>query len=87
MSKRNAGRWILYITASAIGALGVLWFFSAALTADMRFGQCGPSTINHVDTYCQVATRITYRSYSALTASALLFVAGFYVGRRSKHAA
>ena len=87
MSKRTAIRWILYCIAAALGLLGGWLLLSAIVTADLRFGDCGPSYLGHADAYCQVAARLLYRAYAALGLAIVVFFAGIYFGRMRRHAA
>jgi hypothetical protein len=87
MSKRTATKWLLYFIAAVLVLLGGWWLLSAMITADLRFGHCGPSSLEHADTYCQVATRLLYRAYAALGLAVVSLFAGLYAGHRRGHAA
>ena len=76
---------MLYLLLALLLAAGSWFMLSALATADMRFGHCGPSTINHVEIYCRVASRLLYQAYGALFAALVLAIV--LVVRRKRKAA
>ena len=87
MGKSVAISWSLFGLAVFLGALGAWWLLSAVTTAHLRFGHCGPSTLDHVEAYCQVATKLLYSSWALLAGAALLVGCGIFVRRRHRPAA
>ena len=72
---RNRMLTWLFGIASGLGAMaGVYVFLSAVATASMRFGYCGPSSLEQIEEYCRVGTKLLLLSY-ALGACALIFAA------------
>jgi hypothetical protein len=65
---------ILYLLLALLVAAGFWSLLSALVTADMRFGHCGPSTIDHVEIYCRVATRLLNQAYGLLFGALVLTV-------------
>ena len=65
---------MLYLQLALLVASGFWFLLSALVTADMRFGHCGPSTIDHVEIYCQVATRLLNQAYGLLFGALVLAV-------------
>ena len=63
---------MLYLLLALLLAAGAWFMLSALVTADMRFGDCGPSTIDHVEPYCRVASRLLYQAYGTLAAAVVL---------------
>lgn len=57
--------------ASALATAHV--FLSAAATASLRFGYCGPTSLDHAEQYCRVGARLLLFSY-ALCACTLFLV-------------
>ena len=76
---------MLYLLLALLVAAGSWFLLSALVTADMRFGHCGPSTIDHVEMYCRVASRLLYQAYGSLFASVILII--ILVVRRKRTAA
>ena len=76
---------MLYLLLALLLAAGSWYILSALVTADMRFAHCGPSTIDHVEMYCRVASRLLYQGYGALFAAVVLAVV--LVVRRKRTAA
>ena len=83
--KQRAASAMLYLLLALLLAAGSWFMLSALVTADMRFGHCGPSTIDHVEIYCQVASRLLYQAYGALFAAVVLAIV--LVVRRKRTAA
>ena len=87
MFKRLAtSRWLIGL-ALVLGLLGGFFFLSATATASMRFWECGPSTLDHADLYCRVASRLLYQSCLAGGIAILLLCVGLYLKRLHMHAA
>jgi uncharacterized membrane protein len=60
-------------------------FLSAAATASLRFWYCGPSTLDHQDPSCQIATKLLFASYgTALVGVALAILTLWLYVRRLK---
>ena len=76
---------MLYLLLALLVAAGSWFLLSALFTADMRFGHCGPSTIDHVEMHCRVASRLLYQAYGSLFASVILII--ILVVRRKRTAA
>jgi hypothetical protein len=87
MSKFNAISKLVLLAAFVSAAFGLMWLLSAQTTAHLRFGECGPSTLEHADSYCRVASRLLYRSFGTLALAAVLLGVGLYLRRRGRHAA
>ena len=83
--KQRVASAMLYLLLALLLAAGSWFMLSALVTADMRFAHCGPSTIDHVEMYCRVASRLLYQAYGALFAAVVLAVV--LVVRRKRTAA
>ena len=82
MGRHVTLRRLLFGAAAVAGILGAWWLLSAVATADLRFAECGTSTLQHRDPYCRVAVRLLYQSYASLAAGALLLGWALSVRRR-----
>ena len=76
---------MLYLLLALLLAAASWFMLSALVTADMRFAQCGPSTIDHLEMYCRVASRLLYQAYGALFAAVVVVIV--LVVRRKRTAA
>ncbi|GHC12742.1 hypothetical protein GCM10010080_30410 [Thermomonas carbonis] len=72
--KQRVASAMLFLLLALLVAAGFWFLLSALVTADMRFGHCGPSTIDHVEAYCRVATRLLNQAYGLLFAALVLAV-------------
>ena len=72
--KQRVASAMLYLLLALLLAAGSWFLLSALVTADMRFGHCGPSTTDHVEMYCRVASRLLYQAYGALFAAVVLAI-------------
>ena len=72
--KQRVASAMLFLLLALLVAAGFWFLLSALVTADMRFGHCGPSTIDHVEMYCRVASRLLYQAYGALFAAVVLAI-------------
>ena len=85
--KKLLAVWVwLLIVALVLTVLGGWWFMSAMTTAHLRFGECGPTSLEHVDSDCRVAARLLYQAYATLAAALAFLVAGLYLRHRHRHA-
>ena len=65
MRTRSVPVWVAGLAAlTAFGAAGYT-FLSAASTASLRFWYCGPSSLEHPEPACQIATKLLFASYGA----------------------
>ena len=83
--KQHVASVMLYLLFALLLAAGSWLMLSALVTADMRFGYCGPSTIDHVQMDCRVASRLLYQAYGALFAAVVVTIV--LVIRRKRTAA
>ena len=83
--KQRVASAMLYLLLSLLLAAGFWFMLCALVTADMRFGHCGPSTIDHAEMYCRVASRLLYQAYGTLFAAVVLAIV--LVVRRKRKAA
>lgn len=65
--------WLFGAAALATALAAAYVFLSAVSTASLRFGACGPTSLNHVERYCRVGTQLLLFSY-ALGVCALFLV-------------
>ena len=71
--KSRIPTWV-FGAASVASALATAYaFLSGVATASLRFGPCGPSSLDHPDQYCRIGTQLLLLSY-ALGAITLLLV-------------
>lgn len=64
----------MFGAASAASALATAYaFLSAVATASLRFGHCGPTSLDHAEQYCRIGTQLLLFSY-ALGAFTLFLV-------------
>ena len=66
------------VSALAAGYL----FVSATATASLRFGYCGPSSLDHLDPACSIATKLLYASFGIAALALLLAVLTLWVYTR-----
>jgi hypothetical protein len=63
MSWKTSPTWIAAVAGIvALVSSGYL-FVSAAATASLRFWYCGPSSLDHQDPQCRIATKLLLTSY------------------------
>ena len=65
--------WLFGAAALATALAAAYVFLSAVSTASLRFGACGPTSLNHAEQYCRVGTQLLLFSY-ALGVCALFLV-------------
>ena len=61
--RRLRTTWVLLISAAVTMALAAYLFLSAIATASLRFGYCGPTSLEHAQPACRVGTKLLLVSY------------------------
>jgi len=65
--------WLFGAASLATALAAGYVFLSAVSTASLRFGACGPTSLDHAEQYCRVGTQLLQFSY-ALGVCALFLV-------------
>jgi len=73
----------LFGAASVASALAAVYIFlSAAATASLRFGACGPTSLDHTEQYCRLGTQLLLFSYALGVCTLFLIGVTVWLSRR-----
>ncbi|WP_152599936.1 hypothetical protein [Noviluteimonas dokdonensis] len=80
---RAARRRFLLAAVASIATLliGLLVYSSAVATASLRFGYCGPSSLDHAQAACRVGTKLLFLSYVLFVVALVLAAVAMWLRR------
>ena len=84
MIKRSLAVWLFGLSAIGTAAAAAYLFLSAVATASLRFGYCGPTSLDAAEQYCRVGMRLLYISYAVGALALVLAVVAFWLFRRRR---
>lgn len=71
-------------TVSLAAAIASAWVgVSAVATASLRFGRCGPSSLDAAEAYCQAGARLLYVAYGLDALAIVAGVLALWIRRRT----
>jgi len=76
--------WLFGAASLATAIAAAYVFLSAISTASLRFGACGPTSLDHAEQYCRVGTHLVLLSYALGVCALFLFGLTVWLSRRRR---
>ena len=84
MRPRSPVGFFAWAIVSLGASIAAVWVgLSAVTTATLRFGQCGPSSLDAAQAYCQAGARLMYVAYGLGVLAVVAGVRALWIRRRA----